>query len=79
MTVTRAQPGSRMVWEGGMPLGLFTGVRTFTLRPTTDGTTEFSMKEEYRGALAPLITRSIPDLTRALASSPTGLKTASER
>lgn len=62
-----------------MPLGLFTGVRTFTLRPTTDGTTEFSMKEEYRGALAPLITRSIPDLTESFGEFADSLKTASER
>ena len=31
----------RMVWSSGMPLGLFTGRRTFTLTPRTDGGTDF--------------------------------------
>jgi hypothetical protein len=29
--VTEFAPGQRMTWSGGMPLGLFKGVRTFTL------------------------------------------------
>ena len=37
--VTEFTPGQRMTWTGGMPLGLFKGVRTFTLAPGTDGTT----------------------------------------
>ena len=32
-----------------MPLGLFKGVRTFTLAPGTDGSTRFTMREEYTG------------------------------
>ena len=51
-----------MVWSGGMPLGLFTGRRTFTLSPSANGETDFSMREEFSGLLAPLITKSIPDL-----------------
>ena len=35
--VTEFQPGRRMVWSGGMPLGLFKGVRTFTLSPEGRG------------------------------------------
>jgi uncharacterized protein YndB with AHSA1/START domain len=31
--VTEFSPGQRMTWSGGMPLGLFKGVRTFTLAP----------------------------------------------
>lgn len=52
---------SRMVWTGGMPLGLFKGERTFTLTPTGDGT-RFAMREEFTGLMSPLIGRSIPDL-----------------
>jgi len=37
---------SRMVWSDGMPLGLFTGERTFTLEPEGDGV-RFTMTEEY--------------------------------
>jgi uncharacterized protein YndB with AHSA1/START domain len=35
--VTEFDPGRRMTWSAGMPLGLFRGVRTFTLAPGTDG------------------------------------------
>lgn len=51
----------RMVWVGGMPLGLFTATRTFTLTPSGRGT-DFHMREEFTGLLAPLIGKSIPDL-----------------
>ena len=47
-----------------MPLGLFKGVRTFTLTPR-GGATRFTMREEYTGPMLPLIWRSMPDL-RAL-------------
>ena len=50
-----------IVLRGGMPLGLFRGVRTYTLTPDGDAT-RFAMREEYGGPLAPVITRSIPDL-----------------
>jgi len=42
--VTEFVPGSRMTWSGGMPLGLFKGVRTFTLDPRPDGTA-FALEE----------------------------------
>lgn len=47
--VTEFIPGERMTWTGGMPLGLFTGVRTYTLSPQAGGTTKFTMREEYTG------------------------------
>ena len=59
--VTEFCPPQRMVWTGGMPFGLFRGIRTYTLTPV-DGRVEFAMREEFSGLLAPLITRSIPDL-----------------
>lgn len=62
LTVAEFQPPQRMVWKGGMPLGLFTGTRTYTLTPAEGGKTEFAMVEEFSGLMAPLITRSIPDL-----------------
>ncbi|MEJ6403884.1 SRPBCC domain-containing protein [Yoonia sp. 2307UL14-13] len=52
---------AKMVWEGGMPFGLFTGTRTFTLTPIANGT-KFDMREDFTGPLAGLITKSIPDL-----------------
>lgn len=55
----------RMVWSGGMPLGLFKGERVFELRAATGGGIEFTMREDYTGLLAPLIAKSIPDLQPA--------------
>jgi hypothetical protein len=61
VTVAALESPSRMVWIGGMPLGLFTGTRTFVLTDDA-GTTRFEMDESYTGPMAGLITRSIPDL-----------------
>src|SRR5437660_12200907 len=33
--VIEFEPGQRMVWSGGMPLGLFKGARTYTLAQAT--------------------------------------------
>jgi hypothetical protein len=68
-----------MVWTGGMPLGLFTGTRTFTLTPQPDGSVAFAMSEEFSGLLAPLITRSIPDLQPAFDAFAGDLKRHAER
>ena len=76
--VTAYEPPYRMVWTGGMPLGLFTGERTFTLQPGSDGDVEFSMREEYTGLMAPLIGRSIPDLQPAFNEFASDLKRAAE-
>ena len=60
-----------------MPLGLFKGVRTFSLTP--DGTTtRFSMREEYSGPLLPLIWRSMPDLGPSFQQFARGLKAQAE-
>ena len=60
-TVSEFSAPNKMVWSGGMPLGLFKGVRTFTLAPK-DGGTSFKMREEFTGPLVPMIWRSMPDL-----------------
>lgn len=67
----------RMVWEGGMPAGLFRGVRTFTLTPR-DGGTGFHMREEFTGLLLPLIWRSMPDLQPSFEAFAAGLAQATE-
>ena len=56
-------PGEKMVWRGGMPLGLFKGIRTFTLVGEKKGPIEFCMSERFSGLMSPLIIPSIPDLT----------------
>ncbi len=77
LKVTHFQPGVRMVWEGGMPFGLFRGVREFDLTPSPLGTL-FQMSETYSGLLAGLITKSIPDLGPSFEKFADGLKAATE-
>lgn len=76
--VTEFVPGSRMTWSGGLPLGLFKGVRTFTLTPGGEGATGFAMREEYTGPLLPLIWRSMPDLGPSFEQFARGLKARAE-
>ena len=76
--VTEFVPGERMVWSGGMPLGLFKGVRTYTLTPQDSRTTKFHMREEYTGPLTSMIWRSIPDLGPSFTQFANGLKQKAE-
>jgi uncharacterized protein YndB with AHSA1/START domain len=69
---------ARMVWTGGMPLGLFTGTRTLTLTSAPGGGVVFVMREGFAGLLAGLITRSIPDLQPAFDAFAADLKRAAE-
>jgi uncharacterized protein YndB with AHSA1/START domain len=77
--VTAFESPRRMVWTGGMPLGAFKGERTFLLSPDSNGNTEFAMREEYTGFIAPLICRSIPDLQPAFDEFANDLKRAAEK
>lgn len=76
--VAEFEPGQRMVWSGGMPLGLFKGVRTYMLTPRPGGAVEFSMEEVFSGLLSPLIERSIPDMQPYFEQFAAGLKQAAE-
>jgi len=69
---------SHMVWWDGMPLGLFKGVRTFDVMAQGEGACVFEMEEVYSGLMAPLITRSIPDMTESFQKFADGLKEAAE-
>lgn len=71
-------PNQKMVWSSGMPLGLFKGERTFNLNPKGDGTIDFVLREEFTGLLAPMITKSIPDLTETFENFVAGLKAHAE-
>jgi hypothetical protein len=77
LRVTEFVPPQRMVWAGGMPLGLFTGTRSFVLTAASSGV-RFAMDETYDGLLAPLITRSIPDLQPAFDTFAADLKRRAE-
>jgi uncharacterized protein YndB with AHSA1/START domain len=73
VTVTAFDAPSRMQFSGGMPLGLFRGVRTYTLTPDGGGTL-FRMREEYTGPMLGLIWRSMPDLQGSFDQFAAGLK-----
>ncbi|MPZ97785.1 MAG: hypothetical protein GEU80_00370 [Dehalococcoidia bacterium] len=76
--VTELTPNQRMTWRGGMPFGVFKGVRTFALAPATDGQTRFTMREEFTGPLLPMIWRSMPDLGPSFQQFASGLKARAE-
>jgi hypothetical protein len=78
VTVTELRPGEAMRWRGGLPLGLFVGERTFRLDPQTDGTTEFTVREQYSGVLSGLLGRTVPDLTPSFRQFAAGLKARAE-
>ena len=75
--VTELDPPRRMVWEGGLPGGLFRGTRTFTLEPGGGGT-DFRMREEFTGVLLPLVWRTMPDLQPSFDAFADGLARATE-
>ena len=77
--VTQFDPNRSMTWSGGMPLGLFKGVRTFTLAAAADGTTRFQLREEYSGPLLSMMWRSMPDLGPSFAQFANGLKQRAEQ
>lgn len=78
LRVIEVVPARSMVWQGGMPFGLFTGVRRFSLTPR-GSKTEFHMHEQFSGLLAPLITRSIPDLNPSFQKFANGLRALAEQ
>ncbi len=79
LNVASVEPPRSMVWWDGMPLGLFKGVRTFAVRPAGEGACEFRMEEVYSGLLAPLITKSIPDMTESFGMFGDAVKAEAER
>jgi hypothetical protein len=74
VTVTRFEPGVQLRFSGGMPFGLFRGVRTYDLSGDEDGPATFRVREEYTGPLLPLIWRSMPDLSPSFDQFARGLK-----
>ncbi len=78
LKVTTMEAPHTMVWSSGMPLGLFTGRRTYTITDTGSGHSELTMVEAFTGPLAGLITKAIPDLTESFDTFADGLKAAAE-
>lgn len=77
LKVKTMEPGRKLVFKGGMPLGLFKGERTYTLTPD-GGSTKFHMREEFSGPLLNMIWKSMPDLQPSFEKFATGLKAKAE-
>ena len=75
--VTGVVAGRSMVWSDGMA-PFFRGVRTFTLTPNTDGTTQFAMTEAFSGVMLPIIKGSLPDFAPVFEAYATDLKREAE-
>lgn len=69
---------TKMIWQDGFP-PMFSGVRTFSLIPKSDGTTDFSMIEVFKGIMLPLIKGSLPDFKPNFEQYALDLKTAAEK
>ncbi len=74
VTVSEFSPPVRLQFSGGMPLGLFRGVRTYEVRPDGAGSCRFAMREEYTGPLLRLMWRSMPHLQASFDQFAQGLK-----
>jgi hypothetical protein len=77
--VTELTAPTRMVWTGGLPLGLFTGRRTFSIVPRDGGIIDFTMHLWFSGPLSPLIVKSLGDRQPDIDALAAGLKKWVER
>ncbi len=75
--VSNVVPARSMVWSDGMA-PIFKGVRTFTLTPNADGTTDFAMVETFSGMMLPMIKGSLPDFVPVFDTYAADLKRAAE-
>jgi hypothetical protein len=76
--VSGVVPNERMTWTGGVA-PFFKGVRTFELRPRSDGSTDFRMKERFSGLMLPLVKGSLPDFGPVFERYAYDLKREAER
>ena len=77
-TVSGVVPSERMTWTGGFA-AVFKGVRTFELKPRSDGSTDFAMEERFSGLALPLVKGSMPDFGPVFERYANDLKRAAER
>lgn len=78
LKVSEFVPDKTMVWRDGMP-PMFTGVRTYTLTPKPDGSTDFAMAEVFSGIMLPMIAGSLPDFGPSFETYVADLKREAER
>ena len=76
--VSDVVPNERMTWSDGVA-PLFRGVRTFSLRPRVDGSTDFTMEEQFSGVVFALVKGSLPDFGPIFERYASDLKREAER
>lgn len=77
LKVTQLTP-TTMIWQDGFA-PMFLGVRTFSISPKSDGTTDYSMVEVFKGIMLPMIKGSLPDFKPNFEQYALDLKTAAEK
>ena len=75
--VTKLEANRAMEWSDGTA-PMFRGVRTYTLTPKEDGTTDFSMVEVFSGLMLPMIKGSLPDFAPVFETYAKDLKREAE-
>jgi hypothetical protein len=78
LTINQFVPDQMMVWSDGRA-PMFKGVRSYTLTPRADGSTDFSMSEVYSGLMLPMIAGSLPDFRATFEQYAADLKREAER
>jgi hypothetical protein len=77
LRVSQVTAARSMTWSDGVA-PMFKGVRTFTLTPRADGSTEFAMSERFSGLMLPMIKGSLPDFGPVFETYAADLKRAAE-
>lgn len=78
LKIAEFNPPTKLVWgDGAAPM--FKGVRTYTLAPKGDGTTDITMTEVISGLLLPMIGGSLPDFRPVFEQYASDLKREAEK
>ena len=78
LKVSEFIPDKIMVWRDGMA-PMFSGMRTYSLTPKPDGSTDFAMAEVFSGIMLPMIAGSLPDFGPSFEAYVADLKREAER
>jgi hypothetical protein len=63
--VLNVEPNRELQWLGNLLVpGLFDGEHSFTIQPLVENRVRFVQREEFRGLLVPLFSRSLDTNTR---------------
>jgi hypothetical protein len=78
LKISELNPPTRMVWRDGFA-PMMQGIRTYTLTPKPDGTTDFTMREVISGLMLPMIRGSLPDFRPTFEQYAADLKREAEK